>query len=338
MSRLGITYQDVAEAADILLLQHESPTMENVRQYLGGTGSFTTLSKHLNTWRSKRLMATVKEDPKRIIPPDQVSLAVQGVWEQLTGQANQQIETLKQETQTQITSLLAEKQQFEEEKLNLQKLLEAANLKINHLSTDKTLLQKELTELHRQHELLQQDSRRLEQQLQQAQQAKIAHITDLQHVYEEARETWQKQAEQQQKVTTENLQNLQVLLENQRTDFMVKLDEFKVAKDKINKSLIKAENELIQLSVLMKGRVGQLTAKEQENKALSQALKVYEQTDAAKEKELAVLHKELQMKDAMFQTHKQQVATLTQHIDSLNTMIKADRLSKKGENPIRVRT
>ncbi|CAN5400651.1 hypothetical protein BH10PSE19_BH10PSE19_01700 [soil metagenome] len=338
MSRLGISYQDVAEAADKLLLQHESPTMENVRQYLGGTGSFTTLSKYLNTWRSKRLMATVKVDPNRIIPPDQVSLAVQGVWEQLTSQANQQIETLKQETQAQITSLFTEKQQFEEEKSNLQKLLEAANLKINHLSTDKTLLQKELTELLRQHELLQQDCRRLEQQLQQAQQAKIAHVTDIQHIYEEAREAWQKQAEQQQKITTENLQNLQVLLENQRTDFMVKLDEFKVTKDKADRALIKAENELIQLSVLMKERVGQLTAKEQENKVLSQALKVYEQTDAAKEKELAVLHKELQMKDVMLQTHKQQVTTLTQHIDSLNTLIKAGRPSKKGDRLIRVNT
>lgn len=332
MGRLGLTYQDVAEAADKLLLQHESPTMESVRQYLGGTGSFTTLSKHLNTWRSKRLMATVKEDPNRIIPPDQVSQAVQGVWEQLTNQANQEVVALKQETQAQISSFLIAKQQLEEEKANLQNLLKAANLKINHLDTDKVLLQRELTEINRQHELLQLNHKQLEQQLQKIQQDKMSHIADLQQVHEKAREDWQKQVEHQNKIAMDNLKNLQVLLENQRMDFMVKLDEFKVTKDKTDKALAKAENESVQLNVIMKEKVGQVTTKEQENKALLQALKVQEQTNIAREKELALFHKELQMKDTLLQMQQQQVTTLTQHIDSLNTMIKEKRLNKNSDD------
>jgi len=51
MSRLGITYHEVAEAADCLIDQNENPTIDRVRASLGGTGSNTTISKHLHAWR-----------------------------------------------------------------------------------------------------------------------------------------------------------------------------------------------------------------------------------------------------------------------------------------------
>jgi hypothetical protein len=46
MSRLGVTYDDIAQSAETLLRKSEEPTIEKVRALLG-TGSNTTISKYL---------------------------------------------------------------------------------------------------------------------------------------------------------------------------------------------------------------------------------------------------------------------------------------------------
>lgn len=47
MPRYGITYEEVVQAAEGLLQQQRNPTLESVREYLGDTGSFATLSNIL---------------------------------------------------------------------------------------------------------------------------------------------------------------------------------------------------------------------------------------------------------------------------------------------------
>ncbi len=51
MSRTGITYEEVVEAAFFLLNNNINPTIDGVRQTLGNRGSNTTISKHLKEWR-----------------------------------------------------------------------------------------------------------------------------------------------------------------------------------------------------------------------------------------------------------------------------------------------
>lgn len=46
----GITYEDVETAIDYLLKNNINPTVDNVRQYLG-TGSRTTIHKHVKQWK-----------------------------------------------------------------------------------------------------------------------------------------------------------------------------------------------------------------------------------------------------------------------------------------------
>ena len=51
--RHGITYEDVAKAADTLHARAERPTINSVRNLLG-TGSSTTIHKHLGQWQASR--------------------------------------------------------------------------------------------------------------------------------------------------------------------------------------------------------------------------------------------------------------------------------------------
>lgn len=71
MARIGVTLEDVSDAAARLLLDGKSPTVALVRQYLG-TGSNTTISRHLKSWRadnrkrSKNLLTDSM--PEKLIP------------------------------------------------------------------------------------------------------------------------------------------------------------------------------------------------------------------------------------------------------------------------------
>ncbi|MDA8412676.1 MAG: DNA-binding protein [Desulfobacteraceae bacterium] len=69
MPRVGISYDQVAAAADGLVANNISPTMKNVREQLGRTGSSNTIQKHLASWREARppRAAVSPELPESII-------------------------------------------------------------------------------------------------------------------------------------------------------------------------------------------------------------------------------------------------------------------------------
>jgi chromosome segregation ATPase len=58
MARTGITYEQVAAAADAIIGEGSQPTIDAVRKRIG-TGSPNTVHKHLTAWRAARPQATV---------------------------------------------------------------------------------------------------------------------------------------------------------------------------------------------------------------------------------------------------------------------------------------
>lgn len=58
MARIGITYEQVAAAADAIIGEGSQPTIDAVRKRIG-TGSPNTVHKHLTAWRAARPQATV---------------------------------------------------------------------------------------------------------------------------------------------------------------------------------------------------------------------------------------------------------------------------------------
>ena len=57
MARAGVSYEQVAAAADSLVGAGQQPTIRSVRERLGDTGSPNTIHKHLTAWRSARPVA-----------------------------------------------------------------------------------------------------------------------------------------------------------------------------------------------------------------------------------------------------------------------------------------
>lgn len=77
MGRIGITYEQVAAAADAQVGAGKTPTNMSVREALGGTGGAGTIQKHMTTWKAARpkVQAVARTLPGRII--DSISDEIQ---------------------------------------------------------------------------------------------------------------------------------------------------------------------------------------------------------------------------------------------------------------------
>lgn len=99
MSRPGITYQEVANAAIQLQGQDQNPTVDRVREMLG-TGSKSTIARYLKDWKSK----TEHIVGQHGIPHELISI-IKGLWERLRTEADQKIFNNQQETERDIKEI-----------------------------------------------------------------------------------------------------------------------------------------------------------------------------------------------------------------------------------------
>lgn len=61
MARQGVTYSEVASAADTLVSNGQQPTIKAIRDHLG-TGSPNTIHMHLTTWRDEQPVHAVSSE------------------------------------------------------------------------------------------------------------------------------------------------------------------------------------------------------------------------------------------------------------------------------------
>ena len=99
MSRPGITYQEVANAAIQLQGQNENPTVDRVREILT-TGSKSTIARYLKDWKSKTGHINGAEG----VPHELISI-VKGLWEGLRTTSDKRIEQHQEETNRIITEI-----------------------------------------------------------------------------------------------------------------------------------------------------------------------------------------------------------------------------------------
>ena len=114
MGRIGVTYTDVAQAANAIQTKGDNPTIDSVRAWLG-TGSKATIAPMLKQWRHEQ--APFLKNPQTSLPPDLLAL-VHGLWEGLKAKSDQvladekdrhhrQLERLEQK-QSELTQQLQE--------------------------------------------------------------------------------------------------------------------------------------------------------------------------------------------------------------------------------------
>jgi hypothetical protein len=183
MSRIGISYDDVLEAIASLEKQGDTPTIDKIRSFLGETGSNSTISKYLRVYRNKYYLNNHTNTSKNSPTPDIVQQAVERVWQDMRGQTDQEILTIKTEAQ---------------------KLVDDAKNKAHHAETNfndlkakhdelagfyqaeraqKELLILDIKKLHEEHTLLQERSKALETRYAEMQSLTSQHLTDLSNAH-----------------------------------------------------------------------------------------------------------------------------------------------------------
>lgn len=102
MARIGITFEQVAAAADGLVGEGHQPTIQAVRDRLG-TGSPNTIHRHLTEWRQARPVAAAAV----ATIPQSLTAALAGELERAAAQARGEIETQLVEVQAEAAQLSA---------------------------------------------------------------------------------------------------------------------------------------------------------------------------------------------------------------------------------------
>jgi len=87
LARPGVTYLDVAKAATQLMEQDTRPSIEAIRRILG-TGSNSTINRHLRDWRDKQGNQIELEQGL----PESLLIAVKGIYEAIQEDAAQKIQ------------------------------------------------------------------------------------------------------------------------------------------------------------------------------------------------------------------------------------------------------
>ncbi|WP_151638083.1 DNA-binding protein [Noviherbaspirillum aerium] len=112
MARTGIQYSDVARAAAHLIAAGKSPTVDSVREALGGTGSKSTLAPFLKRWRAEQEDTAVAE----VTLPAPLLSAVRGLHEHMQAEFSQQRESLEQKHSEAIQALQVQTKQLQADK------------------------------------------------------------------------------------------------------------------------------------------------------------------------------------------------------------------------------
>lgn len=119
MARPGITYEEVAAAADALVAEGERPTINGVRDALG-TGSPNTIHRHLQAWKATQ--APARREAARL--PDELAVALAEEIERQSARARADAEQGALEAQQTADDLAAVGEELESQVADLTEQVE----------------------------------------------------------------------------------------------------------------------------------------------------------------------------------------------------------------------
>lgn len=125
MARVGITYEQVAKAAQDLTFNKENPTLKAVREKLG-TGGMGTIHKHLTAWMANQ----PKAPPIPVSIPETIAHDL-NVWVQATANAS------RVEAENRVTEMGAVTEALTKENDQLEAERDALHLQIAALTTER---------------------------------------------------------------------------------------------------------------------------------------------------------------------------------------------------------
>ena len=142
MPRVGITYEQVASAADALVAESKKPTIQNVRDRLG-TGSPNTIHRHLTSYRAAQAPT---ERPAPVLPQS-IARAITDELERYAAASRAESEESAEEARTEAYALAETGEVLESERDEALEQLEALEAERNRLSGERDTLQAEVNRL-----------------------------------------------------------------------------------------------------------------------------------------------------------------------------------------------
>lgn len=174
MGRIGVSYEDVVQAAQETQGKGKNPTVDNIRLIIG-SGSKSTIARHLKEWRNQQGIARSSDGA---IPSELLGL-VKGLWERLRDsveqkaheyqcEADEKVKHIQQQftqSQQQYAILQEQQHQLEEKEQQQQKIIaelqgalvleQQEKAKISERAISQALHQQEQqSEIERLHQLL----------------------------------------------------------------------------------------------------------------------------------------------------------------------------------------
>ena len=181
MARTGVSYTEVAETVAQLIEQGRNPTVEQVR-FILGTGSSTTIAKHLRQWKAKQ-EAMSMAPAKETLPPEFVAM-MKGLWERVINHSEEQVAVIENDYQQTISALQQEVEKYKTNNQRWQKMYDQWMLEKSQFASDKLTLEQALEFSHKENTSLHAKQDGLLQQLQDKQER----IDDLYRLHKQAQE------------------------------------------------------------------------------------------------------------------------------------------------------
>jgi len=309
----NITREEVFEAAHALLMEGSEPTGERIRFKLGSRGSFGTIYKYLNEWKEENPMPqnTGGQTHHFASLPDSITKAVADVYEKIRSESEAENRKVIEHAEAAINQARQENEQAQVKVSHLQKDLTELKLKNNHLETDLTLANKALTEEQRQMAALKERADAAEKLAQALKIEMFARLEELKDSHQTTVELLKNQLDMAEKKHRQEVNKLMENNEKQRHTFMVENDQLKVTKDKLEKTLVKIEEELKQQKMLTQEANEKHKEIEVEYLTQKHALHALKQAHNLLEKDLVALKTEYQQKDILIAEFKALTQQLT---------------------------
>ncbi|MHB1949676.1 MAG: DNA-binding protein [Gammaproteobacteria bacterium] len=242
MSRVGITYEEVAQAAYEIEKKGETATIDKVRAHIGDTGSFTTISKYLNMWRQK-IIPVSKSNENMASTPDIVKAAVDRVWQDMREETNKEIEVIKTEAQKLVEDA-EHRARIAEEALNKVNC-ELNELKQIHMAqaAEKELLALDLKSLREAHTLLQERFKSLEEKYAEMQAVTSNHLENMSRAHQKEISRLEESLTLEKTNHANSIGSYKDQIERDRQTHIATLDNLKIENKKLNEMISKMRNE-----------------------------------------------------------------------------------------------
>jgi len=306
VGRVGITFEQVVEAADHILASGHNPTIEKIRRQLGDTGSNSSIGKYLNQWKAERLKRPIL-NAQVFNWDDPLQKAIHKAVELVKSETQEEVVRIQQAAEMMIAEAEKGRAEAFQEVQRLQETLNKTQLSLNHLQADITLIRNELAEERKNHAITTARAHQSEKDWQTHIAETNKHIEQLLKAHEESINHLKAQLKSLNDKYEQDITYYKTHLEDQRTKLILEIDQLKTLTNSQKDALARKEAEVGALQLLNKDLTEQ-------KRGFEVDLKVSREERLELERQVALINGANQQKDVFISKLEKQIERLQQNL------------------------